>query len=177
MQVPHIFSPGFPSKANEVNENFAALADAINGLDARLTALDGGGTLPFAGNYFLMGFQTGLIPAGGQAIIEGIVYTGDVTLHAGATPGGGALTMTVREAKNELHVSATGSSRAFVDVTETTEAQWVVESTGLVLVVPADVGAPRRLRFARGATRLFIGNHLNAIDGSSVMLFLIRKSA
>jgi len=177
MQVPHIFSPGFPARSGEVNENFKALADAITALEARVTALDGTGQ-PLTGNYFLMGFQTGLMAFGQQAVIEGIVYTGSVTLGEGATPAGGPATMELREAKNELSVGPNGSSRVFGDINETLQISWTWNSTtGLALIVPDDQNQPRTLRFARGATRLFIGNHLNANDGSSVMLFLIRRGA
>lgn len=176
MQVPHIFSPGFPARSVEVNENFKALADAITALEARVGTLEGA-SLPVPGTYFLMGFQTGLIPAGQQAVIEGIVYTGNVTLHAGATPGGGPATLTLREAKNELHVGGPTASRRFVDVNENIEASWTLNSAtgGLALILPDDQGQPRTLRFARGASRLHIGNHLNATDGSTVMLFLVRQ--
>jgi hypothetical protein len=174
MQVPHIFSPGFPSKSGEVNENFAALAAAITALESKVAALEGT-NIPTAGNYFLMGFQTGLMPFGQQAVIEGIVYTGPVTLFAGASPAGGAATLVLREAKNELHLGAT-SSRQFVDETATINASWTWNSTtGLALILPDDEGQPRTMRFARAAPRLHIGNHLNAGDGSSVMLFLVRQ--
>ena len=175
MQVPHIFQPGFPAKSAEVNENFAALANAITALEAKVAALEGT-NIPLLGNYFLMGFQTGLMPFGQQAVIEGIVYTGTLTLSAGATSAGGPLTLVLREAKNELHVGTAGSSRTFVDVTETIQANWTWNpTTGLALLLPDDDDQPRTLRFARSAPRLFIGNHLNAKDGSSVMLFLVRQ--
>ena len=45
------------------------------------------------------------------------------------------------------------------------------------VVLPDDDNQPRTLRFARSAPRLYIGNHLNARDGSSVMLFLVRQGA
>lgn len=166
MQVPHIFSPGFAARSSEVNENFQALADAVTALEAKVAALEGT-NVPFAGSYFLMGFQTGLMPFGQQAVIEGIVYTGNLTLAAG-----GALSLTLREAKNELHVGGPNASRTFVDVTEQISGTWSVDpATGLRLHLP---GNPAPLRFARGGPRLFIGNHLNAADGSSVMLFLVR---
>lgn len=173
MQVPHIFSPGFPSKANEVNENFAALAAAITDLEARVAAVEGAAPIP--GKYFLMGYQTGLIPGGpGGAVIEGIVYTGNLTLGDGTTSGN--VSAAITESKNELHISPSGSGRQFVQTPETIEGSWNTTSgAALALVMPSDPGQPpRTLRFARGAGRLFIGNHMNAGDGSSVMLFLIR---
>ena len=127
----------------------------------------------------LLALAVALQWAGQQAVIEGIVYTGNVTLHAGATPGGGPATLTLREAKNELHVGGEMASRRFVDVNETIQASWTLNSAtgGLALILPDDQGQPRTLRFARGASRLHIGNHLNATDGSTVMLFLIRQGA
>lgn len=167
MQVPHIFSPGLAARSHEVNENFAALAEAVTAMQAQVEALQGG-SVPLPGNYFLMGFQTGLIPAGAGAVIEGIVYTGQVTLSAG-----GGLTMTLREAKNEMHITQPATTRVFKDVTETLEGSWTSSppNVALSLMLP---GNPQPLRFARGGPRLLIGNHLNASDGSSVMLFLVR---
>lgn len=173
MQVPHIFSPGFPSKANEVNENFAALAEAITNLEARVAAVEGAAPIP--GKYFLMGYQTGLIPGGpGGAVIEGIVYTGNVTLGEGTTSGNAS--MVINEFKNQLNIAPGGSTRQSITVPpETIGSSWNTTSgAALALVVPDDNNQPRTLRFARGAGRLFIGNHLNSNDGSSVMLFLIR---
>lgn len=172
MQVPHIFSPGFPSKANEVNENFAALAEAITNLEARVAAVEGAAPIP--GKYFLMGYQTGLIPAGQGAIIEGIVYTGNVTLGEGTTSG--AASLVINEFKNQLNVGPNGSSRQSITVPpDTIGSSWNTTSgAALALVVPDDNNQPRTLRFARGAGRLYIGNHLNPNDGSTVMLFLVR---
>jgi hypothetical protein len=173
MQVPHIFSPGYPSKSSEVNENFAALADAITALEAKVAVLEGT-NVPIPGNYFLMGFQTGLQSFGGQeAVIEGIVYTGNVTLAPG-----GIATLTLNEFKNELHVRPAGSDRnTGQNLNEKVNGTWSIseETGGLQIFVPADNGEIRRLRFARAAPRLQIGNHLNGNDGSTVMLFLIRQ--
>ncbi|HEY0822927.1 MAG TPA: hypothetical protein VGD76_04005 [Ramlibacter sp.] len=172
MQVPHIFSPGFPARSGEVNENFKALADAITALEARVAALEGGSPVP--GRYFLMGFQTGLQAFGGrEAVIEGIVSTGNVTL----APGGGA-TLVLNEFKNELHTNPDGAFRTGGQTLgETIQATWSIseETGGLQIFVPDDTGQVRRLRFGRAAARLHIGNHLNPNDGSTVMLFLIRQ--
>lgn len=174
MQVPHIFSPGYAAKSAEVNENFAALAAAVTQLEAQVAAL-GAGNPPIPGNYFLMGFQTGLGAFGQEAVIEGIVYTGPVVLSGAVGATSGAATLTLREAKNELHIGGPLVHREFKDITETIEASWSLDPvTGLRLHVPDN---PLPLRFARAAPRLFIGNHLRASDGSSVMLFLVRNQA
>lgn len=173
MQVPHIFSPGFPARSAEVNENFKALADAITALEAKVAALEEAPPIP--GRYFLMGFQTGLQAFGGrEAVIEGIVYTGNVTLAAG-----GSATLVLNEFKNELHTNPEGAFRTGGQtLAETIPASWSIseETGGLQIFVPDDSSPqPRRLRFGRAAPRLHIGNHLNPNDGSTVMLFLIRQ--
>jgi hypothetical protein len=167
MQVPHIFSPGFPAKSREVNENFAALADAITRLETQVAALQGA-NVGIPGEYSVLGYQTGLIPAGAGAVIEGIVYTGDLTLAAG-----GGLTLTLREFKNELHVGQPASNRVFKSTTESITGTWSdPDDAALALHLE---GEQRPLRFARGGPRLFIGNSLNGADGSTVMLFLVRR--
>ena len=173
MQVPHIFTPGFPSKAGEVNENFAALAAAITALEQKVAVLEGT-NIPIPGKYFMMGFQTGLQAFGQEAVIEGIVVTANVTL----TAEGGA-TLVVTEAKHELHINPNGAHRGggFTQ-NEVVQGTWSLSpETGLQIFVPDDTGEIRRLRFARAAPRLQIGNHANPNDGSTVMLFLIRQGA
>jgi hypothetical protein len=172
MQVPHIFSPGFPARSAEVNENFKALADAITALEGKVAALDEGP--PITGSYFLMGFQTGLQAFGGrEAVIEGIVYTGNMTLAPG-----GAATLVINEFKNELHTSPDGATRRTgQSLGENVAGTWSIsqETGGLQIFLPDDTGEIRRLRFGRASGRLQIGNHLNPNDGSTVMLFLIRQ--
>lgn len=176
MQVPHIFYPGYAARSAEVNENFAALAEAITTLAQRVDAIEGIG-VPIPGSYFLMGYQTGLIPAGAGAIIEGIVYTGNLTLAGSPGATSGSLTLALREVKNELHIAEPQSSRTTKTMNETIEAGWTfTPGQGLALNMPDDDGEIRAIRFARASTRLHIGNHLNAKDGSSVMLFLIRQA-
>ena len=172
MQVPHIFSPGFPARSAEVNENFAALAAAITALEAKVATLEE--VPPVPGRYFLMGFQTGLQAFGGrEAVIEGIVYTGNVTLSPG-----GAATLVINEFKNELHTNPDGAFRSTgQSLGENVAGTWSIseETGGLQIFVPDDTGEVRRLRFGRAAARLQIGNHLNPNDGSTVMLFLLRQ--
>ena len=173
MQVPHIFSPGFPARSGEVNENFKALADAITALEGKVAALEE--VPPIPGRYVLMGFQNGFQAVGSrEAVIEGIVYTGNVTLVAG-----GSATLVLNEFKNELHTNPEGASRTVKQVLgETIQATWSIseETGGLQIFVPDDIpGQVRRLRFGRAAARLQIGNHFNPNDGSTVMLFLIRQ--
>lgn len=176
MQVPHIFYPGYAARSAEVNENFAALAEAITTLTQRVDAIEGVG-VPIPGSYFLMGYQTGLIPAGAGAVVEGIVYTGTLTLSGAPGATTGPLTLVLREAKNELHIGPPLSSRQFVNINETIDATWTfTPGQGLALNMPDDDGEIRAIRFARASTRLHIGNHLNAKDGSTVMLFLIRQA-
>jgi hypothetical protein len=45
-QLPHVFEPGQPARANEVNQNFDALADGVDANAARLppVVVDGNGT-------------------------------------------------------------------------------------------------------------------------------------
>jgi hypothetical protein len=168
MQVPHVFSPGFPARSGEVNENFQALADAITALEAKVASLETATTAPpVAGTYTLLGFQTGLISGGNQSIVEGIVYKGSVTLAPDKT-----LSLSINEFKNELRIGGANPGVSSYGLpTESQAGTWSFENGTLTLAVE------RNLRFGRGAPRLFVGNHHNPNDGSCVMLFLMRNGA
>jgi hypothetical protein len=86
--VPHVFTPGTPARATEVNENFQALATAINGLAARLSKLEGGPTTDadVVGNYTLSILQVGNGEvAVGNGDSEAISYDGTFTFAADHT--------------------------------------------------------------------------------------------
>jgi len=163
------------ARSSDVNANFTALAEAITGLQARVDALDGGGTLPISGTYTVLGQQTGLMPFGPQGVVEAIIYSGSLTLGPGETSG--SASMSIRELKHDLNIGPSGSSRTFSDSTETIQGSWSTSNggAGVTLSIPNDNSQVRPLRFARAGLRLYIGNSINPADGSSVLLFLIRR--
>src|SRR3954454_13262447 len=81
--VPFTFSAGSPARASEVNGNFQALVNAINGLTARVAKLEGQITAAdLEGSYTLEGLQIGLIT---NNKVETISYTGTLILAANLT--------------------------------------------------------------------------------------------
>lgn len=69
-EVPHVFTPGEPASAAQVNENFASLATAINDLAAQIAALETPAGTPggVVGTYKVVSTQTEFF---GQNLVEG----------------------------------------------------------------------------------------------------------
>lgn len=125
--VPHIFTPGTPARAVEVNANFQALVTAIDSLTARVRKLEGGPVTDadVVGNYSLSILQVGH----GQVTVgigdsEGISYDGTWTFavdhtftstftghkndSSGPGPDDGTLTGTWSLANNNVTFTITG---------------------------------------------------------------------
>jgi hypothetical protein len=86
--VPHIFTPGTPARAAEVNANFQALATAIDNVIARVNKLEGGAVTEadVVGNYRLSFLQVGISQvAVGIGETEAISYDGTFTFAADHT--------------------------------------------------------------------------------------------
>jgi hypothetical protein len=86
--VPNVFTSGTPARAAEVNENFAALAAAIDSLAARLGKLEGGAVVDadVVGTYTLSILQVGIgRVASGIGDVEAISYDGTFTFAADGT--------------------------------------------------------------------------------------------
>jgi hypothetical protein len=86
--VPHIFTPGTPARATEVNANFQALATAIDNVIARVAKLEGGAVTEadVVGNYQLSFLQVGISQvAVGVGEVEAISYDGTFTFAADHT--------------------------------------------------------------------------------------------
>lgn len=87
--VPHIFTPGTPARATEVNQNFQALATAIDGVAARLAKFEG--TAPvtdsdIVGTYHYSNLQIGTVWTGTNAThVEAITYEGTFVFAADHT--------------------------------------------------------------------------------------------
>lgn len=90
--VPHTFTSGTAAKASEVNDNFAALATAIDALGARVDKLEGTLTMSaVAGTYHLSLFSVSPYANSTSSTIYGsnynLIRTGNdtITLNADGT--------------------------------------------------------------------------------------------
>ena len=60
-EIPHEFQPGTPARAAEVNENFAALMDAIEARERGFQLVDNRGRVAGPVLYFSDGFEAGVL--------------------------------------------------------------------------------------------------------------------
>lgn len=72
-QVPHIFVPGTPARASEVNENFRSLDESRTALETRVTTLEES-AVGSSGTDFSVTSQVNL-PVGTPVVIGGTTYT------------------------------------------------------------------------------------------------------
>ncbi len=113
ISVPHKFESGTPARAQDVNENFEALAGAINSLTAQVTALQmqidamsGGGesgpltAASLVGKYWLIGYAAEHEGWGGSGSIGQFILDGEITLSAD-----GSVTFQGNESKSNLGFS------------------------------------------------------------------------
>jgi hypothetical protein len=86
--VPHVFTPGTPARATEMNANFQAVVTAINNLSTRVGKLEGGATdADVVGTYSYISIQIGVghEVVNRPADIEVITYDGTFTFAADHT--------------------------------------------------------------------------------------------
>ena len=176
MEVPYIFSPGFPARSAEVNENFKVLADAITALQAKVESLETStASPPIAGTYSILGMQTRVTADGSSGSVGGSVFKGTVVLREDHTA-----SLAMDDFHNELnvgpggvtHTSGSTGPQQPPNVGIQRSGTWSQPpGTGLLLTLD---GTP--WRFARPSGRLFISNFHTVQEGTDFMMFLIRNS-
>lgn len=85
--VPHVFTSGTPAKASDVNEDFGALATAIDNLSTRVDKLEGAPVTEaeILGTYRISILQIDVAWTNGPSDIDAIAYEGTITLAADHT--------------------------------------------------------------------------------------------
>lgn len=157
--VPNTFTAGTPAKASEVNANFQALVTAINGLNTRVSKLEGKITsADMIGTYVLHRLQTEL----GTGRVA--VYTsGPTTLKLEAN--GSALLSGSTEKGHQLNLpqnTLTAINRSDGSAT----IPWSLTGSKLSF-------AGQEFSVADGG-RLLIGTSSNPADGTNVILLIVR---
>ena len=176
MQVPHIFSPGFPARSAEVNENFKALADAITALQEKVESLETStATPPIPGTYSIIGMQTRVTANGTSGTVGGSVFKGTVVLRADQTA-----SLAMDDFHNQLNIGpggvthtsgSTGPQEPPNDGIQRNGSWSQPPGTGLLLTLEGTTW-----RFARPAGRLFISNfHTIGTEGTDFIMFLVRN--
>lgn len=186
ISVPFTFKAGSPAKADEVNANFRALAATIGALAGRVSKLEGQiVSADVAGTYSLMGFQTGLIPDPVSGVVEGISLSGTVTLaNVGTftqttTENGHDLTWStktkiVRDAGSVIVdvITDVGTVRQPFNKSDTTTGTWSLSGNIVTLTFG---GSSVKFAGAAGG-RILVATSFNNIDGSNVLLILVRSN-
>lgn len=175
-RLPNTFAPGQPAKAAEVNENFEALARAIDSLRirvARLEALSTATGAVITGDYSFVGLVPSLRAKPGEsaAISHGSVTDGSVSLQANGTYSS-SFTIT------ETYVTIDdwdGYSFATRRSPQVDGGTWSQTSLGITLTSAQGMGV---IPLIRAGPRLFV--HMvedphSATDRSQRLLFLIGK--
>jgi len=159
--VPFTFSAGSPARASEVNGNFQALVNAINGLTARVAKLEGQITAAdLEGSYTLEGLQIGLIT---NDKVETISYTGTLILAANRT-----YSLTV--VGNGFDLPIPGTRVQHQDI-GTLSGAWSLTANSVALT--GDVTA--QLVHAAGG-RVLVNSAFGNSDGSTNLFIFVRSN-
>jgi len=159
--VPFTFSAGSAARASEVNGNFQALVNAINGLTARVAKLEGQiVAADLAGSYTIAGLQIGLISTN---LVETISYGGTLTLAANGTYSGTLV-------GNGFDLTI-GSPRVLHPDNGSLSGTWSLAANSVVLT--GDI--PASFAHASGG-RVLVTSGFNNADGSTVLLIFVRSN-
>ena len=162
VSVPNTFSAGTPARAADVNANFQTLVNAINDLSSRVSRLEGQVTVAdLAGTYAIHQFQTEL---GGGTSQRVAVYTSNGGTATLAPDGTGAVS-TIAVQGYQLNLPA-GSRipRSSTDPSGT--LTWSLSGGKVNLFGD-------KFSIADGG-RLLIRTSANTVDGTNVLLLLVR---
>lgn len=150
-------------------QDLQALQAAIAQLGDRLARLERAAPLDATGTYRLHGFQTELVPGTGTSQVRVYTYGGSITLNAD-----GSYRSSIDTSGSELIFDLCclpgGSARGTLADSEKGRGKWKLE--GGLLTLNDKAGYQMRLS---GTDTLFISTSSNTLDGTSVLLVMVRQ--
>lgn len=164
VSVPNTFAAGTPARAADVNANFQALVNAVNGLTSRVSKLEGQVTAAdLAGTYAIHQFQTEL---GGGVSQRVAVYTSSAATLTLAADGTGSVSSVATQG-HQLNLPS-GSLLPRSDTDPAGSLAWTLAG-GTVNMLGGTFSV------ANGG-RLLIRTSANPADGTNVLLLLVRAN-